>query len=74
MRFSSFPRILGVPQTEKPLLFLGKPLLFPKSKDWRVGVFSRKLCRKTHVAGADLKGGGSEDFHRERGIIAENGT
>ena len=36
--FLPFPRILGVPQREKPLLFWGKkPLLFPKkSKVWRV--------------------------------------
>ena len=34
--FLPFPRILGVPQSEKPLLFLGgKPLLFPKKT--RVG-------------------------------------
>ena len=33
--------------------------------------FSRDLCRKAHVVGADLKGG-SEDFHRKRGRIAEN--
>ena len=35
----SFPRILGVPQREKPLLFSGFPLLFfQKSKGWRVRV------------------------------------
>ena len=40
--FLSFPRILGVPRREKPLLFWGKknPCLFSpkKSKDWRVRV------------------------------------
>ena len=38
--FLSFPRILGVPRREKPLLFWGKTLafFFPKSKDWRVRV------------------------------------
>ena len=37
VRFSSlFPRILGVPRSEKPLLFWGKPLAFSKkSKDWK---------------------------------------
>ena len=35
--FLSFPRILGVPRREKPLLFRGKtPCFFQKSKDWRV--------------------------------------
>ena len=37
--FLSFPRILGVPQREKPLLFGGFPLLFPnkqgsEGQDW----------------------------------------
>ena len=35
--FLSFPRILGVPRKEKPLLLGEKHLLFPqKSKGWRV--------------------------------------
>ena len=32
---------------------------------------SRELCRKAHIAGANLKGG-SEDFRRNGGKFAEN--
>ena len=34
--FLSFPRILGVPRREKPLLFGEKPLLFPKKQGLEV--------------------------------------
>ena len=45
--FLSFPRILGVPRREKPLLFSGFPLLFfsKKNKGWRVRVSAPKSQR-----------------------------
>ena len=42
--FLPFPRILGVPRREKPLLFLGKnPCFFQKSKVWRVRAWNTTL-------------------------------
>ena len=47
--FLSFPRILGVPRREKTLLISGFPLLFPKSKGWRVrGTKFVSLCFEGH--------------------------
>ena len=53
--FLSFPRILGVPQREKPLLFFrGFPCFFQKSKGWRVRVIrAEKTMTATDVTGFD---------------------
>ena len=48
--FLSFPRILRVPQREKPLFFSSFPLLlFPKSKCLRVREWRTKTDKENHI-------------------------
>ena len=59
------PQIVGIPLQCQFELIIRRQILWP--------FFSRELCRKAPIMGANLTGG-SEDFHRKRGKFAENRT